>query len=65
MDTLTTRTHPRTDKPICISMYRETTEPLKWQGSMELPRGQRYKRGTFKPKEWTFEGRFPKQEYGK
>lgn len=45
-------------------MYRETIEPVKWQGSMELPRGRRYARDTFKPKEWTFEGRFPSQPIG-
>lgn len=64
VNTLTTRTHPRTDKAVCISMYRETLEPVKWQGSMELPRGRRYTRGSFKPKEWTFEGRFPSQTVG-
>ena len=51
VDTMTTRTHPRTDRPILIAMYRETTEPLKWTGSMELPRGNRYPRGSFDKKQ--------------
>ena len=28
-------------------MYRETLEPVKWTGSMELPRGNRYPKGFF------------------
>ena len=51
MDTLTTNTHPRTDRPTLIAMYRETLTPLKWKGSMELPRGNRYPKGTFPKKE--------------